>query len=260
MELLCEEPLASLSPSEFMVDPTPAGLTRSLLRLESRGSLVPLYTPDNAAFAYVLFPYAGGDAAAYTALVAAFRGKKAPVSLFFVPWGCDYNKVAECLRAMSLPLGFYSHCAGAVMAMKLLDRLNCVKKIVVGANIPPVDLSNIWHAVSDHDLLTLLHSAGMPELRRKEEILEQFRIHTDEYFHYIKEKVIPSDASVELVLGRKDPFTEPVHCSARELWNRYVSGVNRVHFIDTSSHYFQTTHSAMLADVLLEETLPCFSI
>lgn len=254
MELLCEDPLASLSPLQFMVDPTPAGLAASLLHLECCSSFVPLYTPDHADFAYVLFPYAGGDAAAYTALVAEFRKRKAPISLFFVPWGCDYEKASGCLQSISLPLGFYSHCAGAVIAMKLLDRLDCVKKVFIGANIPPLDLSNIWNSVSDQDLLSALRLAGMPELRRKEEMLERFRDHTDEYFEYFRRKMMPSLPSVELVLGRRDPFTEPMHCSAKELWNRYVSDVNRVHFIDTSSHYFQTTHSAMLTDILLEET------
>lgn len=260
MELLCEELLASLSPTEFMVDPTPAGLAASLLHLEPRGSVTPLYTPDHAVSAYVLFPYAGGDAAAYTSLVAEFRKRKAPVSLLFVPWGCDYEKVSEYLQSISLPLGFYSHCAGAVIAMKLLDRLDCVKKVFVGANIPPYDLSNIWRSVSDHDLLMALQSAGMPELRRKEEMLEQFRIHTDEYFDYFQRKVTPAIPSIELVLGRLDPFTEPVHCSAEELWNRYVSGIHKVHFIDTSSHYFQTTCPAMLTDILLEETQPWFNM
>lgn len=260
MELLCEEPLASLSPSEFMIDPTPAGLAASLQNLESRSSLVPLYTPDNAVFAYILFPYAGGDAAAYTALVTEFRKRKASVSLYFVPWGCDYHNVSDSLRTLSLPLVFYSHCAGAVIAMKLLEQLDCVEKIVVGASIPPFDLSNIWHTVSDHDLLLLLHSAGMPELLRKEEMLKQFRINTDEFFNYLQGKETPSALSIDLVLGKEDPFTEPIHHSAKKQWCRYVSDVNRIHFIDTSSHYFQTTHSVMLADILLEETFPCFGI
>lgn len=253
MELLCEEPLASLSPSEFMEDPTPAGLATHLLHRENRSSVAPLYTPSNAIFSYVLFPYAGGDAAAYAALVAEFRKKKAPVSLYFVPWGCDYGSVSEFLQLISLPIGFYSHCAGAVIAMKLLNALNCVRRVVVGANIPPYDLTNIWCSVSDRDLLAGLHVAGMPELLRKEDMLEQFRINTDEYFDYFQRMKIPSALSIELVLGRQDPFTEPIHYAADELWNRYVSGVNRIHVIDASSHYFQTTHSSELANILLEE-------
>ena len=253
MELLCEAPLDALSPSEFMFDPTPAGLAESLLHLEHRSSLTPLYTPAHAVFAYVLFPYAGGDAAAYTALVAEFRKRNAPVSLYFVPWGCDYEKISGCLRALPIPVGFYSHCAGAVIAMKLLDRLDCVEKVLFGANIPPLDPANIWHAVSDRDLLAALQSAGMPELRKKEEMVDRFRIHTEEYFDYFRGKAVPSPLTVGIVLGRGDPFTEPVHSAAGELWSRYVSGVNGIHVIDTSSHYFQTAHSAMLADILLEE-------
>jgi len=256
MELLCEEPLASLSPSEFMSDPTPAGLASILLHLENRSSVTPLYTPDNAVFAYILFPYAGGDAAAYTAIVTEFRRQKAPVSLYFVPWECDYEKVSALLQSLSLPIGFYSHCAGAVIAMKLLDKLNCVSRVIVGANIPPYHLTNIWKSVSDQDLLMGLHSAGMPELLRKEEMLKQFRINTDEYFDYFQQKVNSSAFSIELVLGRQDPFTEAIHSAADALWNRYVSGVSRIHFIDTSAHYFQTTHASMLANILLEVKQP----
>lgn len=253
MELLCEEPLMTLSPSEFMLDPTPAGLTMILMNLENRSALVPLYTPDHAVFAYVLCPYAGGDAAAYTALVAEFRKRKAPVALFFVPWGCNYDHVSEYLHTLSIPVGFYSHCAGAVIAMELQNRVECVRKTVVGANIPPADLSNIWCDVSDQDLMMYLRYAGMPELLQEEEMLKQFRIHTDEYFRYIQQKGMPSAQNIELVLGRQDPFTEPLHDMAEELWKRYVSGVGRIHFLDTSSHYFQTTHSVTLADVLLKE-------
>ena len=260
MELLCEEPLASLSPSAFMADPTPAGLASILLHSKSFSSVTPLYTPDNPVFAYILFPYAGGDAAAYTALIAEFRKQKAPVSLYFVPWGSDYKKVSELLRSMPLPIGFYSHCAGAVMAMKLLDGLDCVRKVIVGANIPPYDPANIWHSVSDEELLAGLRSAGMPDPLRKEEMLKQYRNHTDEYFEYFQQKKAPSDLSIDLVLGKHDPFTAPIHQSADELWKRYVSDVNKIYFIDTYSHYFQTTHSSVLANILLEEIPPCFKM
>lgn len=260
MELLCEELLASLSPSEFMKDPTPAGLAASLLHLENRNCVTQLYTPDNAVFAYILFPYAGGDAAAYTALVAEFRKQQAPVSLYFVPWDCDYEKVSELLHSLTIPIGFYSHCAGAVIAMKLLEKMNCVRRVVVGANIPPSDLTNIWHSLSDQDLLAGLYSAGMPEILCTEGMLEQFRINTDAYFDYFQRKAIPSSLSIELVLGRLDPFTAPIHDHAEGLWNRYVSGVTQIHSIDTASHYFQTTHSSVLAKILLEETQLCFNI
>ena len=253
MELLCEAPLESLSPSEFMLDPTPSGLAMRVMNSESSSSLAPLYIPDRAVFGYILCPYAGGDAAAYTALVAEFRKRKVPVSLYFVPWGCNYDYVSECLHALSIPVGFYSHCAGAVIAMELQERMECVRKIVVGANIPPADLANIWCDVPDQDLMTYLRSAGMPELLREEEMLKQFRVHTDEYFRYIQKVRAPSASSIELVLGRQDPFTEPLHGAAEELWKRYVSGVTRTHVIDTASHYFQATHSATLADILLEE-------
>lgn len=254
MELMSEEPLTSLSPSVFMSDPTPAGVAANISQMEkSDCSVAPLYLPEQASFALVLFPYAGGDAASYSALVSEVRKRKANVSLFFVPWGCNYDEVSRRLSSLSLPLHFYSHCAGAVIAMKLLKRMSCVERYTIGANLPPSELDNIWISMTDKEILGILHMAGMPQLPHEFEVLRQFRANTDEYFQYFQHAVTPSIRSVDLVLGKSDIFTELYHQFAKELWERYVSDVSGIHFLDTSSHYFQTSLASQLADILLED-------
>lgn len=253
MELLRQTPLDVLSPSAFMNNPTPVGLAKALSKLSAKSNITGLYTPEHATRAYVLFPYGGGDAAAYTALVAEFRRRVAPVALYFVPWGCDYNTVAEELSSFRIPLRFYSHCAGAVIALKLLDRLDCVEKFFAGANIPPEDASNIWTSVPDEILLSVLHQAGMPVMPEEQNriMLQQFRNNTKEYFEYLQTKKEKTPSGVSLVLSRYDLFTQS-YTEATPLWERIVIEVDSVQYIDSPTHYFQSSHAASLADILLE--------
>ena len=258
MELLCEVPLDVLSPSEFMQDPTPAGLARFVINRSTSSLPVPLYTPEDATAAYVLFPYGGGDAAAYTALVAEFRKRNASVALLFVPWGCDYNVVADHLQSYPLPIYFYSHCAGSVIAMKLLDHLSCVKKYIAGASVPPEEMHNIWPSVANEMLISVLYNAGMPKLPKNQEdaMLRQFRENTDEYFRYFSEKNQKTPADVTLIFSREDIFTSS-HLRAAELWNRYIARVDNIHYIDSTTHYFQSTQASDLAELLLKEVSSC---
>lgn len=250
MELLSEKVLESLSPADFMANPTPAGLATHLARKENQSALVSLYYSDDARYSLILFPYGGGDAAAYTALVTEFRKRHAPVALYYVPWGCNYDAVAQNLRSLHIPIIFYSHCAGAVIAMKLLDRLDCVDQFIAGANIPPQDLTNFWPSVSDEKLISVLHQAGMPTLSHEKEMIHRFRINTDEYFAFFKEKHTRTSVRTTLVLSKTDLFTSN-YLNAEGLWGRYVTCIEGIHYIDSPSHYFQSTNADALANILL---------
>ncbi len=253
-ELLTETPLDSLSPSEFMHNPTPAGLAEIIANRPKESTVIPLYVPDDTSSAYILFPFGGGDAAAYTALVSEFRKRGAKVALFFVPWGCDYSAVTEKLRSFSIPVRFYSHCAGAVMALKLLDCLDCIDAYIAGASIPPENTENIWKSLPDETIIAALRKAGMPELLnyREAEMLREFRTNTEEYFEYLRGKTDKTHVRVSVVLGTHDVFTD--YCTdAVSMWVRYVDGVDTVRYIESSTHYFQSESAAELADILLEE-------
>ena len=254
MELLCAPPLDILSPSEFMHNPSPSGLANMLSNRPNSTTISQLYSPQNAVSAYVLFPYGGGDAAEYTALVEEFRRRDTPVALYFVPWGCNYDNVEAYLQNCSLKLNFYSHCAGAVIAMKLLDRLMRINKYIAGASIPPDEMNNIWPSASDEEILSVLKKAGMPSIPKEQEnaMIHQFRENTEEYYDYFKAKKEKTHSSVTLVLSKKDIFTRS-YPSASDLWGQYIDHIDDIHFINCKTHYFQTTNAIELADILLKE-------
>ena len=233
--------------------------TASETRQEKPSVIIPLYLPkEEFSSAVVLFSYAGGNEAAYVSLTAEFRRKAARTALYFCPWTDDYAGAAEELRSLSglYSLTFYSHCAGAVTALKLLDRVNAdtpvVSRYVAGASIPPVSPHNIWTDVPDEDLLAVLQKAGMHDLpeKQKEGMVREFRSNTHEFFEYFNSKTEKTRISVSLVLSRRDIFTQNYH-EAEQIWEKYVSEVDGMILFDDPTHYFQSSNASELADILL---------
>ena len=226
--------------------------------IPKKQAVFPLYSPEESTSAIILFPYAGGDAAAYSALVVEFRKRRTSVSLWYVPWGCDYDLVEREIRKLSIKysISFYSHCAGVSMAMRLLDRMEdgVVRRFIAGANIPPAHPHNVWKMMNDDTLLSVLHRAGMPLLPQEQTaiLIRSFRRDTEEYFSYFQSKTKRTNATVSLILSRKDLFTQS-HSNAMKIWKRYVAEVRQIVYLDCASHYFQTSQVAELADYLLSE-------
>lgn len=258
MALLCEAPLKGVSPSQFMKDPTPAGLAELLSNLSDDKPLIPLYVPTVTNSVIVLFSFGGGDSAAYTALVSEIKRRRVPVALYFVPWGCNYDEVAEELKKISVPIQFYSHCAGSVIALKLLDRINkeetIVRRFIAGANIPPISPHNIWKSMPDNALLSILHKAGLPETPsdQTKALLFGFRSDTEEYFSYFQNKKTRTCVDISIVLSKNDIFTKD-YPFAKKAWSRYVTTVRETVFINSNNHYFQSAKAEELADILLKE-------
>ena len=259
MEMLSRDPLSALTPSEFMSDPTPAGLAKLLKASRTSTVMTMLYEPRQPYDSgIILFSYAGGDAAAYTALIAEFRKCDAPIAVYYVPWLDQYETAASEIRELSerLSLSFYSHCAGCVTAMKLLDILNSesavIQRFFAAGSIPPVNSVNIWKNMSDEMILTVLGKAGMPDLPDSQlhTLVADFRSNTTEYFSYLQNKTAKTPISVSLIISRKDIFT-PDYASAADSWERYVQSVDCVKLIDAPTHYFQSTHAKEIANILL---------
>ena len=227
---------------------------QQLSTTKSSKSLTLLYDSGNSKLAIVLFPCAGGNAASFTAIISEFRNRKEPVAVYLVPWGCDYGNVTELLCGIHIPLRFYSHCAGSVLAMKILERLVSIDRYIAGASIPPENIHGSWSTVSDKTLLSLLYRAGLPELPKAEEstMVPQFRENTDEFFDYFCQKKEPLPINMSLVLSRLDPFTSN-YFQAKQLWEKYVGQVTEIRYIDESSHYFLTTQAKTIVDLLMEE-------
>ena len=261
LSLLCRPPLDQLSPPDFMTHSSPAELAVLLNSHDVTASLVPLYLPEQQCHCgIILFPYAGGDAAAYTALVAEFKKRQAPAALYFLSWeeslGAARNRILE--LAGEMEIRFYSHCAGSVIAMKLLEQLNAgqmtISKYYAGADIPPVRTENIWKAMSDRELLNILYKAGLPQLAEDQmaDMIIRFRRNTEEYFDFLGSRKERISCRATLILSRKDLFTQDCQ-NAVERWSQYVTAVDAVHYLDSPTHYFQSSEAAALADILLSE-------
>jgi len=268
VQLLTQPPFDALSPADFLVDPTPAGVAE---KLDNKGEteytfVVPLYTPVHSKKAVVLFPYAGGDASAYTALTAKAREENSDISLFCVDWQNDktMSDIENEILALSnkMSVCFYSHCAGSAVAMELLDRLNAeemrIRNYIAGANIPPHGLAagfNIWEHISDGGIINRLKKAGL-NLNENDpsalhERLERFRRHTNIYRDYYKRKYSKTDVSVTAIISRNDPFTKN-YADAEKHWAKVVTDVNKVVLIDTPSHYFNNTDTELLLNLFSE--------
>lgn len=260
MTLLTEEPLNRLSPSDFMSDPTPAGLAAKLCNTDGNTVLVALYKPENAERAYILFPYGGGDATAFAALVSEFRKRNAPVALYCVPWLDRYEDAAKEIKVLGeqMELFFYSHCAGVSAAMQLIDLLNSekpvIKKLIAAATIPPTKHSvNFWPWLSNKVIISFLHKAGLPEvgLEKENEIIDSFRRNVDYYFRFFAQKRKKTSCQVEIIVSKNDPFTPNIR-NARKRWERYVTNVEKIHVFDWKNHYFQSSSADILADIMLK--------
>ena len=189
-------------------------------------------------------------------MLEEFRQSDIPVALYCVEWGCEYNKVENELHFLSqkYALRFYSHCAGVVMAMKLLEHVDNIDRFVIGANIPVPGRKNVWKNMSDAMILTVLNHAGMPSVPETEmtDVIKRFRNNTDEYFEYFNTEVIPSKYSATIVLSKNDPLT-PEYLESKHYWTNYLSNVDNVCYIDSVGHYFQSTNALDLTDILMEE-------
>ena len=155
---------------------------------------------------------------------------------------------------------FYSHCAGSVIAMKLLDRLNqsgshFVQGYMAGASIPPrkaLSGVNIWKHMSNKRIAKALNKAGLgldtADIHLLDNRLDNFRSQTllfTEYFHNKKEK---TDICITPIVSRKDPLT-PDYKNAQKRWLEVANDINEVFYLDTPSHYFQTTDAEFLLKI-----------
>ena len=273
MRLLSVAPLSALSPATFMQNPVPAVLAQILARQEPEQTnyLQPLYVPQGAQKALVLFPYGGGDAAAYTALIAEARRHTDPLAFYYVHWmePQAYPLAAEEIRTLAskTQVVFYSHCAGAVIAMKLLDLLNCdatvVRSYIAGANIPLGKYGrqiNLWPLLSDHALLRILRRAGLPaeklEAAQRDKTIRDFRKNADECFAYFAEKTKKTPCELHIVLSEKDLFTRN-HRRAEKMWSQYVTNVQAKTMIHAETHYFQSEKSDVFYQILKQILSDC---
>ena len=266
---LSNDALKQVSAPEFIENSTPAKLAHLLgTRVNcTYNYLKSLCKVPASKKALILFPFAGGGAEAYASFSKVFSRENSKVALYFVEYlhsRKDIELAAKEISELSKEkeIYFYSHCAGAAIAMEILNiiedkTLCCIKHFVAGGFLPPRKASknNIWNITPDFILKKILINAGA-ELKTQsnhyeKNILKKFRKDTDfmtEYF-YNKKPVI--SVPISLIISKNDPFTKN-YDYALELWRKYASDINNVYFIDTDSHYFQSSDSKKLVDFISE--------
>ena len=270
ISFLVESGYENITPVDFIRNATPAKLA-AFLRTGEHGQmryLEPLYQSHTGNGAYILFPFAGGNAESYANLVNSIKEIDNSVSVYFVPF---LHSDAECEQAAeeivhylsACDVYFYSHCAGAAVALRILQFLeekqqHFVKHYFAAASMPihSVGTHNIWNYLPNGVLKYVLKKAGAPEegIAGKEagRMLQQFRKDTDYAtgFFYNAQGSIQCPASI--IVGKKDLFTK-FYPQPKKRWRQYLQKIVNVHCIDTANHYFQTAHSKELTKILYAE-------
>lgn len=261
----------NITPAQFIENPTPARLATLLKSRRPRRMhyVETLYKAEGGRRAYVLFPFAGGNAEAYVRLADSIKSLDCGVSLYFVPY---LHTEAQCKEAaeevVELLSGydvfFYSHCAGSAVALQILQFLEekqpfFVKRYFAAASVPfrTIGSRNGWNYVPDSFLLRILKKAGAPTDMLQErwigEILHRFRADTDFAARFFAKPALEITCPMSLVIGKKDLFTRSCRRPEKH-WEQYGRYVEDVYRIDTPTHYFQAENSWQLAQFLISKT------
>lgn len=82
-------------------------------------------------------------------------------------------------------------------------------------------------------------------------MIGRFRKDTDfmVWYHYNNAK--PISVQTDVVLSKTDIFTKNYN-EAEKLWRKGAPRFNRVHFITTDSHYFQSENSDVLVRIIAD--------
>ncbi len=266
--VLSEGEMKNITPAQFIANPTPKKLaeilSNNILSL-TEGVEILREVPD-AEKVLVVVPYAGGDATAYAKVVSAMAEKAPEMTIYYVKYLRSFDecqKVVETLAQIGKDkkMYIYSHCAGAAVAMQIINILE-EKKVkishyVTGGYIPPkkAPKKNGWNKVSDKQIKKQLVSAGAPLENFSDEqsfsMIDNFRKDTDfmTWYYYNNHKKV--NAQTDAIISKNDVFTKN-YKDAEELWSLSADNFNKVHFIETESHYFQSDNSDVLVEILLD--------
>lgn len=270
ISFLAESGYDQITAAQFMGNPTPAKLAKLIMGEQKAGMqfVQTIYKPETVSRAYVLFPFAGGDAQTYVNLVRSIKQIDHRVALYYVPYlhrFSDCAMAAEEIVALTKEssVSFYSHCAGSAVALCILQRIeqqygNLISHYYAAGNIPVRTgcAFNGWNCVPDKLLLQILKKSGAPDtlLLREiaKDVLEQFRTDTDFYADYFSQKPEKYSCRTTLLLGRKDLFTRFVK-NPEKHWSRYARNLEQICCIETHNHYFHSQESDLTAQIILSK-------
>ncbi len=269
ISLLSEDGFENVSAAEFMRNSTPAMLACVLREAPLREAkyLEALYEPREAKKMLVILPFAGGSSEAFGNFVVSLKKTRNDVAVYFIRY---LHSLEECENAASeieqfskdKKIMFYSHCVGSAVALQIISCLESksisVEHYFAAASIPPAKAGkrNFWNYVPDLILKNILVSAGVnfSNLSEKkiEKILKDFRKDTDFARVAFSALVNRIKAPTCIVLSKNDRFTQKYE-SAEILWRNYSEFVEKVRFIDSESHYFQSDDSDELIRIIMKD-------
>ena len=266
--ILSENQLKSVSPADFIANPTPEKLARfveSGFVTDDNG----FYTLRHVAAstkALILFPYAGGDATAFASLTKDLETIAPDLSVYYVDYLHSYNecetvakKIAE--LAKTKEINIYSHCAGTAVALQVINILENegvdISQFVSGGFITPAKPANrnFWNFVPKKIIQKILTDAGAPirtlSSENKFNLIADFRKDTDFMTEYFYKNAKPINVKTSVVISKTDLFTKNYN-NAEQLWKKYATNLNKVCYIESDSHYFQSDNSNTLAKIIID--------
>lgn len=270
LSLLSEHDYDQITAVQFIGNPTPAKLAALIMgnRQEGMKYVQIIHKPEICKRAYVLFPYAGGTAESFGKLVSAVMNQDDSVALYYVPY---LHSVFECNEAAEeivklagvSDVCFYSHCAGAAVALCILHHIEesygCLISHYYAAGMVPFRTfftCNGWNHVPDCSLLQLLKKAGAREGmfsgQETAERLKHFRQDTDFAAEYFARKPRKIHCSTTVLLGDGDEFTKYLVHPERQ-WRKYVFNLESVCVINTQSHYFHSEENELVAKLIMSK-------
>ena len=217
----------------------------------------------------VCFPFAGSDDSTFIDLASALENQLPTVTVYALRhanWTeVDFSKAIEEVSQIiekAESVVFYSHCAGSAMALKLYQNLpdsSKIKRIVIGANVPPKGVKlygkwlNPWKFMSNKKMLNILQGVGL-ELNGmsdevKSKLAKQFRIDTECYFREMAllDGVISTPCT--LIVSDADNFTPHIN-TAQHAWQHYFSHPIDMVVIHGANHYFHIRRADELAKII----------
>lgn len=259
--------LESVLFSDFLKDPTPAGIAKKLAEKSlPNHSIQALYTVNGADKTIIMLPYAGGNANSFSQILRIFKREKIPINLYysdFIHSNEEYHEIAQEIAKnfRNYGVSFYAHCAGSVVAMKLIHILEQEYNMKVdflfsSAFIPVRQKRNIWDSVPDIALLKVLTHVGssiksLPEETRNK-LLDAFRKDVQCSFETIKNEPMILNTQVCSIISKKDIFTRKYR-KALKYWEEYLSAPVELSYIKSKSHYFQTDQANVIVDWMVNK-------
>ena len=268
ISILSENAFKNISAAEFIANSTPEKLAEFLENQEEEevSGLYALRNVKKSTKAMIFIPYAGGDASAFAALTKDFENLASDTSLYYIDYLHSYDEckvVADAISklAKSKEINIYSHCAGAAVALQLINILEkqgiVISNYITGGFIPSEKPKkrNGWNYIPKVLIQKRLVGAGAPidklSVESKYSMIENFRKDTDFMAEYFYKSAQPIHAKTSVIISKTDIFTQNYQ-NAERLWKTLAINFDKVHYINTDSHYFQSDNSKEVARIIID--------